>query len=144
MGVLEAKVSHIYAQPAENVFDAWLKPEMVGRWMFGPNVRDEEVVSIEIDAKVGGAFSFLVRREALVIDHVGTYLRIEKPRRLEFNWGVKGMSDNSRVLVKIEPHDSGCKLNLVHELHPDWKDYLQRSVEGWGHMLSVLGKELEK
>lgn len=138
--MLEARVSHIYRAPSEKVFDAWLSPEMVGKWMFGPAVRDEEVVSIDIDPKPGGEFSFLVKRQALVVDHIGTYLKIEKPKHLEFNWGVKGMKDNSRVIVDIEPHDSGCKLTLVHELHPDWAAYLDRSKEGWALMLTALEK----
>jgi len=141
-GKLEAKVSHIYKAPAAKVFDAWLDAEMCSKWMFGPAIRDEEVVSIEIDPRVGGAFSFLVKRDTLVVDHIGTYLKIEKPKRLEFNWGVKGMSDSSKVTVEIAPHDSGCELTLVHELEPAWIDYLQRCKDGWSLMLAALEKAL--
>ena len=111
--------------------------------MFGPAIRDEEVVSIEIDGKVGGAFSFLVRRGNQVIDHIGTYAVIDRPSRLEFDWGVKGMKDSSRVAVSIHPHDNGCKLELIHYLHPDWAEYLQRSIEGWAQMLEVLDRHLK-
>lgn len=135
---LEAKASHLYSCSADRVFDAWLDPQSVGQWMFGPAVRDENVVSIDIDPRVGGAFSFLVSRGNQVIDHIGTYAKIEKPNRLEFDWGVKGMSDNSRVTVTITPNDSGCRLDLVHYLNPAWAEYLQRSVDGWSHMLKVL------
>ena len=47
--VLEAKVSHIFKAPADKVFDAWLDANMTAQWMFGPNIRDEEIVSIEIN-----------------------------------------------------------------------------------------------
>ena len=139
---LEAKVSHIYNAAPDKVFDAWLKPEIVSKWMFGPAIRDEEIVSIEIDAKVGGEFSFLVNRQNTVIDHVGTYLIIDRPRHLEFKWGVKGMSDSSRVIVDIIGKDNGCELTIVHELHPDWAEYLERSKEGWAKMLATLEKAL--
>ena len=142
--VLEAKVSHIYNVSPDRVFDAWLSPEMVGKWMFGPAIRDEEIVSIDIDPKVGGEFSFLVNRQNTVIDHVGTYLVIDRPRRLEFKWGVKGMKDSSRVIVDIIGKDNGCELTLVHELHPDWIEYLERSKEGWAKMLATLEKALEQ
>lgn len=142
--ILEATVSHIYRAPADKVFDAWLNPDMIGQWMFGPAVRDEEVVSIEIDPQPGGKFSFLVKRQTLVVDHIGTYLKIEKPKCLEFNWGVKGMSDSSKVIVTIEPHDSGCKLRLIHELNPAWIEYFERCKEGWSLMLSSLAKCIEK
>ena len=135
---LEAKTSRIFPVPAETVFDAWINPEMIGRWMFGPAVRDEEVVSIEVDPKVGGEFSFLVRRNQLVIDHIGSYLRIDHPTHLEFKWGVKGMADSSRVIVEITQKGSGCELSLLHELDPSWHEYLQRSIEGWSHMLAKL------
>lgn len=135
---LEARTSRVMPFPAERVFDAWLTPSTLGRWMFGPAVRDEEVVSIETDPRVGGEFSFLVRRQNMVVDHIGSYLRIDKPSRLEFKWGVKGMSDSSRVIVSIASHDSGCEVTVVHELDPNWHEYLQRSVDGWAHMLSVL------
>ncbi len=143
MSFLEAKATHIFHAHPEKVFDAWLDPEMIGRWMFGPEIRDEEVVSIEIDPRPGGAFSFLVKRQDLVVDHIGTYNRIEKPKYLEFNWGVKGMKDSSKVSIQIVPHDAGCQLTLVHELHPDWKDYLDRSIQGWTAMLECLAKALK-
>jgi hypothetical protein len=57
-----ARVTRQFNASAERVFDAWLSPDLIGRWMFGPNVRDEEVVRILVDARVGGAFSFIVRR----------------------------------------------------------------------------------
>lgn len=140
---LEAKATHLYQHPAERVFDAWIDPAMIGTWMFGPAIRDEEVVSIEIDAKVGGTFSFLVNRQNHVIDHIGTYVQIERPTRLEFDWGVKGMNDSSRVSVRIEPRSTGCELTLVHYLHPDWHEYLQRSIEGWSRMLTALETSLD-
>lgn len=142
-GKLEAKVSHVYKVPAAKVFDAWLDAEMTSKFMFGPNIRDEEVVSIEIDPRVGGEFSFLVKRDTLVVDHIGKYLKIEKPKLLEFDWGVKGMKDSSKVTITIAPHDSGCELTLVHELEPAWIDYLQRCKDGWKSMLVALEKALK-
>jgi len=141
--LLEAKATHIYPFSAERVFNAWLEPKAVGSWMFGPAIREEEVVSIDIDARVGGVFSFLVNRGNQVIDHIGTYKKIERPNCLEFDWGVKGMADNSRVSVTIVPHEQGCKLDLVHYLQPAWADYLQRSIDGWSQMLEALEKSLK-
>ena len=140
--LLEAKATRIYPFSAEQVFNAWLDPKAVGSWMFGPAIREEEVVSIDIDPRVGGAFSFLVNRGNRIIDHVGTYQKIEKPYHLEFDWGVKGMSDSSRVKVTIAPYEQGCKLELVHYLQPAWAEYLQRSIDGWSQMLDVLERSM--
>src|SRR5690349_13009430 len=54
-------VRHAFASSRERVFDAWLNPAGMERWMFGPEVRDEEIVHLRVDARVGGHFSFLVR-----------------------------------------------------------------------------------
>jgi uncharacterized protein YndB with AHSA1/START domain len=33
------------------------------------------------DARIGGSFSFVVRRQGEEIDHMGTYLEIDRPQR---------------------------------------------------------------
>lgn len=134
-------LSHRFSAPPERVFDAWLSPEMIGKWMFGPALRDEEIVRLVIDARAGGQFSFVVRRQGAEIDHVGEYLEIERPRRLAFTWGIAG-SDSSRVSVEIAPADNGSKLTLTHELHPDWAEYAERTEAGWTKMLAALAKTL--
>lgn len=60
-----------FDQPAEEIFAAFLDKELIGQWMFGPLLREEEVLRITLDGRVGGAFSFLVRRKDQEIDHVG-------------------------------------------------------------------------
>ena len=141
---LDVRVIRSFPHPPEPVFDAWLDPKSIGRWMFGPAIRDEKIVSIETDPRVGGEFSFLVTRQHTIIDHIGTYLVVDRPRRLEFNWGVKGMSDNSRVIVEIAPTEAGCGLTLVHELHPDWAEYFEAAKDGWAKMLDALHAALNE
>lgn len=123
----------------ERVFDAWLDPEMIGRWMFGPALREEEIVHLRVDAREGGSFSFLVRRQGTEIDHVGTYREINRPRRLAFSWGVSGSSaEESVVTIEIEPRDGGCELTLTHDMHPKWAEYASRTEAGWTKMLEML------
>jgi uncharacterized protein YndB with AHSA1/START domain len=138
------RVTRRYSASPERVFDAWLDPEMLGRWMFGPALRDEEVVRIGVDARVGGSFSFLVRRGGVEIDHVGTYREIDRPRRLVFTWGIAGESaDESVVTIDVVPRDAGCELTLTHAMDPKWKDYADRTQAGWTRMLDVLAPTLE-
>lgn len=140
---INVRVTHRFNASPERVFDAWLDPEMIGRWMFGPSVREEEVVGIAVDARVGSSFSFVVRRQGEEIDHVGRYLEIDRPRRLAFTWGVPKYSpDNARVLIDIVPLETGSELALTHELHPDWADYASRTEAGWAKMLDALGAAL--
>jgi uncharacterized protein YndB with AHSA1/START domain len=126
---------------AERVFDAWLDRDLIGQWMFGPKLRDETIVHLALDPRVGGRFSFAVRRGNETIDHVGEYLEIEPPRRLVFTWSIAN-ADSSRVIAEIAAREPGCELTLSHELHPDWADYAERTRAGWTTMLHALESEL--
>jgi|SRR5579884_2395166 uncharacterized protein YndB with AHSA1/START domain len=138
-----ARVTHRFDASPERVFDAWLDPTLIGTWMFGPNVRDEEVVRVTVDPRVGGSFSFVVRREGQEIDHIGTYLEIDRPRRLAFTWGVaQDVPDMSRVTIDIVALDTGSELTLTHELHPDWADFADRAAGSWSRMLDRLATAL--
>jgi uncharacterized protein YndB with AHSA1/START domain len=133
---------HFDASP-ERVFDAWLDPGMIGKWVFGPALREEEVLRIVADARVGEAFSFLVRRQGEEIDHVGKYLEIDRPRRLVFTWGIAGESeDESLVIIEIVPRETGAELSLTHEMDAKWADYASRTKAGWTKMIDALAATL--
>jgi uncharacterized protein YndB with AHSA1/START domain len=137
------KVSHRYNATPERVYDAWLDPKLIGQWMFGQVLRDEEVLHIELDPKIGGTFSFLVRRQGVEIDHIGTYQELKRPRRLVFTWGIAGLStDESRVIIEIVPQKTGCELTLIHELHPKWAEFADSARNSWTIMLDALAKTL--
>lgn len=139
----QARVVRHFKVPAERVFDAWLAPEQIGQWMFGPNIRVEEVVSLKVQPRIGGTFAFVVRREGKQLDHVGEYLELQRPHRLVFNWRiVQAGGEPSRVFIDIVPKPHGCELTLVHEMAPEWADFVKRSEEGWAKMLTALEKTL--
>lgn len=139
----QAKVTQRFEASAERVYEAWLDPAAIGRWMFGPALRDEEVLGIDLDPRVGGRFSFRVKRGDLEIDHVGEYLALERPRRLVFSWGVRqDDSAPSRVIVEIAPLEQGSEVTLLHELSPGWEDFVERSARAWSKMLGALASHL--
>jgi len=140
---VKVSVSRHFDASPERVFDAWLDPEMIGKWMFGPALREEEVLRIVADARVGGSFSFLVRRQGVEIDHVGKYREIDRPRRLVFTWGIAGDSeDESLVIIEIVPRETGAELTLTHEMDTKWADYASRTEAGWTKMLDALAATL--
>jgi uncharacterized protein YndB with AHSA1/START domain len=53
-GAPAIRVEHRFSVSPERVFDAWLDPVWIGRFMFGAHLRDEQVVSLENDPRVGG------------------------------------------------------------------------------------------
>jgi len=135
-------VTHSFGVTAERVFDAWIDPAKIGKWMFGRPLRDEDVLHVTTDPKVGGAFSFLVRREGKEIDHIGTYLEIERPRRLIFSWGTAQGDASSRVIIEIVSTPSGRDLTLTHEMNPDWAFMKDRVAESWANMLASTTSRL--
>jgi uncharacterized protein YndB with AHSA1/START domain len=135
------RVHRAYDLPPERVFDAWLDPALIEKWMFGAVVRDEEIVRATVDPRVGGRFSFVVRRQGKEIDHVGGYLDIDRPRRLAFTWGTADtLPDTSRVTIDIVARDGGCALTLTHDMDSKWAEYAERTEAGWRKMLEALEK----
>lgn len=133
------RLARRFSAPPEHIFDAWLDPSRLAQWMFGPRLRDEQVVRLSVDPRIGGAFSFVVRRDGKEIDHVGTYRALDRPRRLAFTWGIAGESDgDSVVTIDIAPFDGGSELTLTHDLDPKWADYAARTESSWTKMLGAL------
>jgi uncharacterized protein YndB with AHSA1/START domain len=137
---VDVQVSRAFAVRPEAVFDAWLDPAWLGRWMFGPGMRAETVLHLRTEPRVGGRFSFLVERQGQRIDHIGTYLEIDRPRRLVFTWAIRGESDDdgSTVAIDLTATPEGCLLSLTHTLPAQWADYAPRTRQGWTTMLDTL------
>lgn len=139
-----ATVERQFEVASEKVFDAWLDADRLAQWMFGPNVRDEEIVRLTIDPKVGGRFSYVVNRNGSEIDHIGEYRAIERPDKLIFTWSVApDPIDSSLVAIDISSLGVGCKLTLVHQLQPDWAHFVDRVAGSWNKMLEALARHVE-
>jgi len=135
------RVSRRFTASAERVFDAWLDPRMAERFLFAtPTGR---MVRVELDARVGGRFIFVDRRDGEDVEHVGGYLEIDRPRRLAFTFAVpKFSAEQTRVTIDIVPAGTGCALTLTHEgVLPNYAD---RSEAGWTGILGALGRLLER
>ena len=124
--------------PPQRVYDAILDPAMIARFMFGPLLREEEILHITNDPKVGGAFSFKVRRGEQELDHVGTYLELSPPTRIVFTWAVAPQPDNSTVSIDITPTAEGCSVRLAHDMPAEYADFVDRARGSWEKMLGVL------
>ena len=134
------RVTHRYRQSPERVFDAWLDPAIARKFLF--TTPTGEMVRAEVDARVGGGFTFTDRRDGQDVDHVGTYRQIDRPRRLVFSFGVPLYSaEMTEVEIDIAPtDDGGAELTLTQRnILPD---YLERNVQGWTMILNGLAAAL--
>ena len=128
------EVSRRIAAPPEKVFDAWLDPQGVGRWLFAtPDGRMERV---EVDPRVGGKFLIEERRGGDIAKHWGTYVEIERPRRLVFDFATSFSDVPTRITVTVERDGDGALIRLCHE--GVWSDYEDRTRHGWGMILEGL------
>jgi uncharacterized protein YndB with AHSA1/START domain len=133
------RVTRQYSQTAERVFDAWLDPEKAGKFLFA--TASGQMVRAETDARVGGRFRFVDRRDGMDVEHNGAYLEIDRPRRLVFAFTVSGHEDTaSRVSIDIAPRGNGCELTLIHEGVP--AEYAERTQAGWTTILDNLAAAL--
>jgi uncharacterized protein YndB with AHSA1/START domain len=136
------RVSRRFEFPAEMVFDAWIEPGMARNFLFATPTG--EMQEVEIDARVGGRFTIAERRPDGDAAHHGTYLEIERPRRLVFAYSTEPGQAATHVAIDIAPDgDDGCTLALVHELAPEWADYEARTREGWTQVLDTLACYLQ-
>jgi uncharacterized protein YndB with AHSA1/START domain len=103
-------------------------------------------MQIAIDPRVGGRFSFLIRRNGQEIDHIGKYTAIERPRRLAFTWAIAPQSPEpdvaSRVNIVIVAQGAGCELTLTHEIPAEFADYAERTQTGWTRILDAQSRAL--
>jgi uncharacterized protein YndB with AHSA1/START domain len=128
-------VSHSFEAPAEVVFDAWVDPTRVKRFLFA--TPDGEIVRCHIDARVGGRFVITDRRSGEDVDHVGEYLTVSRPHQLAFTFAVPKYSElYTTVTIDLTPRPSGCDLSLRHQgVLPEWRE---QTIKGWTDILATL------
>jgi len=139
VGTATVRVTHDHGATAERVFDAWVDPAVARGWLF--NAPGGQIVRADIDARVGGRFTIVDRREDGDAEHVGRYVEVERPRRLVFDFSVPKYSTlETRVTIDIVPAGTGCALTLTHD--GVLADSLERTRQGWTTMLQRLDDHL--
>jgi len=132
---VEVRVMQRYSVSAKRVFDAWLDPEVAGRWLFA--TASHPMSRVKIDARAGGSFRFVDGRDGDEVEHTGDYIEIVRPRRLVFTLSVENHSRiATRVTIDIVPLERGCELTLAHEGVPP--DRARGTENRWTGMLYGL------
>jgi uncharacterized protein YndB with AHSA1/START domain len=128
-------VTRRIAAPAERLFDAWLDPASLARWMRRDGSAETDVVA---DPRVGGAFAFTMNDPTGSFTHAGTYTVIDRPRLLEFTWRSHSTNDvESVVRVSFTPDGDATVVEVHHAQLPD-AVAAQRHEEGWTEIIRRL------
>jgi uncharacterized protein YndB with AHSA1/START domain len=77
----EVGMTRTFAAPRRLVFDCWTKPELIQRWLFGPD--GWSFALCEVDFRVGGVYRFVWRKtDGTEMGMGGTYREIVRPERI--------------------------------------------------------------
>jgi uncharacterized protein YndB with AHSA1/START domain len=121
--------------PPKAVFDAWLNPEMLQRFMMpGPGMT---VPRASADAKEGGRFEIIMQSPDGEIPHHGTYQEINPHSRIVFTWESPYSVDDSTVTLDFAPADGGTHVTLHHIRFADAQTRDNHNG-GWTMILTAL------
>ncbi|SLN47721.1 hypothetical protein ROA7450_02371 [Roseovarius albus] len=136
---LSLQVERTIAAPPEAVFDAWLNPEMLMRFMCpGPGMTTPKV---EVSPKVGGRFDLIMKKDEDEMLHGGVYQEIDRPNRLVFSWESPFSIEGSQVTLEFREVTEGTHVTLTHIRFPN-EESRDNHQGGWTHILGVLADTL--
>ena len=134
-------ISRVIKAKRSQVFDSWIKPELLMRW-FGPGqMLPTEVV---MDARQDGEFRFVIEGNSprtgqpMSITFTGVFREFVDGERLGFDWTVAGdPGDPTYVTVKFRDVAEGTEVTLTQQRIPN-ADVYNRNQMGWSMMLEKL------
>jgi uncharacterized protein YndB with AHSA1/START domain len=126
----------------EQVFDLWTKPDLMVRWMSPyPGAVDCQATC---DPRPGGAFSLVMSSKESSREVSGTFLQVDRPRKLVFTWiGPLTNHVNTLVTVELTPQGDETDLVLTHERLPTPRIHQGHTI-GWGNILDHLADAVSK
>lgn len=113
----EIVLARVIDAPRERVFDAWTDPEQLAAW-FGPE--GLSIQTHEIDVREGGVWRFDMVGADVRYDNRMTFLRIDRPHRIEVDHGSDTDEDPGkfRMLVTFDEQSDGKTVLTLRQLHP--------------------------
>jgi len=138
MTELTLNISKIIHAPIEKVFDAWLNPIMLSKFMTPmPGMPESDV---ENDARQGGSFTIIMHVGDEKLPHTGEYLEINRPNKLVFTWASHRSPDDSRVTLnfnRIDDHKTEVLLSQVKFIDEEARSDHEG---GWSNILDKLSE----
>jgi len=125
-------VTQKFASDEESIYDAFLDPKTASKFLFATPTGT--MVRAEIDARVGGHYTFVERRDGTDVLHTGEYLELLRPLRMVFTFAVPEFSSEvSTVEILLSHLGEGCALKLINSGVP--KEWAEQTREGWAGIL---------
>lgn len=136
MSEFETTVKKTIPAPRKAVFEAWLDPKALGKFMTpGPGMT---VPRAETDPKVGGRYVIVMQAGDQEIPHEGEYKVIDRYERLQFSWkSPYSTHDQLVTLTFVEVSERETELTLHHQGF-DSEESRDNHEKGWGAILEAL------
>lgn len=135
MNELKLSVSRTINAPIESVFNAWLNPDMLAKFMIpGEGMT---VPKAEANAVTGGRFDIVMQAGDKEIPHGGQYLELVPYSRIVFTWESPFSIEGSTVTLDLSSAGDGTLINLVHVKFPDAESRTNHEG-GWSRILAQL------
>src|SRR5579863_4607409 len=112
---LELVVKRTVNAPAHLVFEAWTKAELFRRWWV-PKSFGVNLLSCEMDVRVGGQYRLVFPFEDSTMEFFGTYLEVTPDSRLVWT-NEEGGDDQTVTTVTFDEID-GKTLVVLNDRYP--------------------------
>lgn len=134
---LSLTVTRTIAAPAQKVFDAWLDPQMLARFIRPmPGMEAPQVTN---DPTEGGAFEIVMTTPNGDIPHAGLYKEITPHSRIVFTWDSPFTAEGSTVTLDFAEANGVTDVTLTHVIFPS-EDSRDSHNTGWTQILDTLAE----
>lgn len=137
MTELELTVNRRIAAPREKVFNAWLSPAMLSKFM-APPFGSSEPSRVTNDPVKGGRFSIVMVTPDKDIPHAGTYLEIDPYSRLVFTWESPYSLDDSVVTIDLAEVDAATTEITLRQVKFRSEEARDGHEKGWTSIMTLL------
>lgn len=137
----EIAVTRIFHGPAQIVFEAWTKPELLQRW-WTPKSFGITFVSCEADVRTGGTYRFVFSHPAAEqpMAFFGRYLEVTPPSRIV--WTNEESAEGPISTVTFEEQGDQTLL-VLREVYPS-KQALDDAIASGSTGTSAAGEQFEE
>ena len=112
---LELVVTRTVNAPVHLVFEAWTNADLFRRWWV-PKSYGLNLLSCELDVRVGGQYRLVFLHDDTKMEFFGTYPEVTPPSRLVW---TNDEGDNGITVTTVTFEEVGGKtLLVVHDLYP--------------------------
>src|SRR5512141_1233954 len=112
---IELVVTRTVNAPARLVFEAWTKAELFRRWWVAKSY-GLNLLSCEMDVRVGGQYRLVFLHEGSTMEFFGTYLEVTPHSRLIW---TNEEGDNGKTVTTVTfDEKAGRTLLVVHDRYP--------------------------